>query len=364
MSDHTMDQIRGANPFPIELPAPPIEEVWRRLESDPGPGRWDGHAGSPGGRRAPLLLSGASGVGIVLAAVTALAVVVLAVVLLGHARTSTEHSAAGQPSQAAIRRSSTRALVAELGILRQPQTAAARLFNRSPTVTRASAMAPPHRLIASLTRVVSLPDGGRLFLYVAPRAPIGPPVYGLGYHEAYPGSSGGGCCNTAGTLRRPQGPGPDQFESGRDRHTMYFEVVPDGVARVHWVFPRQPIEPSGVPSSLTPVFATPLSVNVVVHDNVAAAKLPQRGLATIDTWYAADGHVIATYESDYSIIDDCVAHGRLTHSYTKSQLRDALSVMPADVMQYTNCSNVIRLALGQQVRSKSSNSGQTNSPAG
>ena len=43
MTDDTMDQIRDANPFPSELPAPPIEEVWRRVEANPGPGLWTGH---------------------------------------------------------------------------------------------------------------------------------------------------------------------------------------------------------------------------------------------------------------------------------------------------------------------------------
>lgn len=365
MSDHTMDQIRSANPFPSELPAPPIEDVWRRLESKPARDSWDRHAGLAAGRRAAARLPSLSGVGLALSAVPVVAILVLAVVLLGHARRSTKHGVASGPTQAAIASSSTRALIAELGILRQPQTAAARVFNSSPIVARPPAMRPPHRLIPSLTRVVTLPDGGRLFLYVAPPASVGPPVYGLGYEEAYPGSSGGGCCTTAGALRMPRGPGPDQFASGRDRHTMYFEVVPDGVARVHWVFPRHPVEPSGVPSSVTPAFAAPLSVNVVVHDNVAAVRLPQRGLATSDTWYAPDGHVTAAYAPGYSVVNDCVAHGRLTHSYTKTQLRDALAVMPANVKEYTDCSDVIiRSALGQQVRSKGPNSNKTSSSAG
>ena len=73
---------------------------------------------------------------------------------------------------------------------------------------------------------------------------------------------------------------------------MYFEIVPDGVARVRWTFPRHPIEPLGVPNRLIPVFARALTVTVPVHDNVAAIKLPQRGLATTDTWYAPNGHAI------------------------------------------------------------------------
>ena len=50
MSDHMMDQIRDANPFPSELPAPPIEEVWSRLETNPAPDARTAHGtgSSPG----------------------------------------------------------------------------------------------------------------------------------------------------------------------------------------------------------------------------------------------------------------------------------------------------------------------------
>jgi protein-disulfide isomerase len=46
-----------------------------------------------------------------------------------------------------------------------------------------------------------------------------------------------------------------------------------------------------------------------------------------------------------AIIDNCLAHGRLTHPYTKAQLRHALAVIPASVKQYTNCVSVIDHAL-------------------
>jgi hypothetical protein len=46
-----------------------------------------------------------------------------------------------------------------------------------------------------------------------------------------------------------------------------------------------------------------------------------------------------------AIINDCQAHGQLTHPYTVGQLRHALSVMPASVKQYTSCSDVVQSAL-------------------
>lgn len=42
---------------------------------------------------------------------------------------------------------------------------------------------------------------------------------------------------------------------------------------------------------------------------------------------------------------DCAAHGRLTASYSVSQLQAALGSMPADVKEYTNCYSVIQQAL-------------------
>jgi hypothetical protein len=42
---------------------------------------------------------------------------------------------------------------------------------------------------------------------------------------------------------------------------------------------------------------------------------------------------------------DCNTHGRLTHTYTAAQLQDSLAHMPADVLEYTNCSDVLHQAL-------------------
>lgn len=44
-------------------------------------------------------------------------------------------------------------------------------------------------------------------------------------------------------------------------------------------------------------------------------------------------------------IADCTAHGRLTHNYTVAQLHSALSQMPADIQEYTNCYAIIQRAL-------------------
>jgi hypothetical protein len=108
------------------------------------------------------------------------------------------------------------------------------------------------------------------------------------------------------TALRPDTPGPygtglmfgsaTNPDSPRPRHprTLYFEVVPDGVVRVQWVFPRQVVG-QFEPSTPAAVYPRPLTVNAPVHDNVAAIEMPTRGPAAVDTWYAADGRVIASH---------------------------------------------------------------------
>ncbi|MFL5844138.1 MAG: hypothetical protein ACJ762_05530 [Solirubrobacteraceae bacterium] len=49
------------------------------------------------------------------------------------------------------------------------------------------------------------------------------------------------------------------------------------------------------------------------------------------------------------VLIDCNDHGRLTKDYSQKEYRDALSRIPADLKQYTDCENIIRRAqLGQR----------------
>lgn len=50
-----------------------------------------------------------------------------------------------------------------------------------------------------------------------------------------------------------------------------------------------------------------------------------------------------------SPVTDCTAHGHLTQHYTVPALRNALATMPADVQEYTNCYDVIRNQMLDQV---------------
>jgi hypothetical protein len=57
------------------------------------------------------------------------------------------------------------------------------------------------------------------------------------------------------------------------------------------------------------------------------------------------------------VVADCNAHARLTQHYSDGQLRTALSTMPADVKEYTDCYDVIQRALLAQIGSSHQNGG-------
>ena len=46
---------------------------------------------------------------------------------------------------------------------------------------------------------------------------------------------------------------------------------------------------------------------------------------------------------------DCTSHNRLTRHYSAQELRHALATMPADIKEYTSCSDVLQRALDLQL---------------
>ncbi len=231
-------------------------------------------------------------------AVTVIAVIVALVIAAGALMVAGGHAPsdrAAHPAAAAVQQ-----LVDELGILRSPQTAAARRWLHG----KDSVTPGPFRLIPTLARAVSLPDHERLILYVVRSSRLGLP--GLGLMERGRTSGFDECCITAGQLRRPSGPGPLTSQSGRIPPQVYFEIVPDGVSKVRWTFARpgnfgfaripQRIARRRRPASrgfIGAPHSAPLTVTLAVHDNVAAMKLPNRGAAIANTWLNAAGGVIA-----------------------------------------------------------------------
>jgi hypothetical protein len=63
------------------------------------------------------------------------------------------------------------------------------------------------------------------------------------------------------------------------------------------------------------------------------------------------------------ILREC-QDGRLTGTYTSSQIRDALNNIPDDIDQYSDCRDVLRRALLNQAGSSGSNNGGTGGPGG
>ena len=72
---------------------------------------------------------------------------------------------------------------------------------------------------------------------------------------------------------------------------------------------------------------------------LVALVAPAGGLLAAAPANAAQSQVVA----------DCNTHARLTRQYSDGQLRTALSTMPADVKEYTDCYDVIQRALLSQI---------------
>lgn len=79
--------------------------------------------------------------------------------------------------------------------------------------------------------------------------------------------------------------------AGGSTETRLVEVVPDGVAMVELLFPRQP-NPSGPPGT-DPISRRALTARVPVHGNIAAVQIDRQFYGQMaQIWYAADGQVI------------------------------------------------------------------------
>jgi hypothetical protein len=80
---------------------------------------------------------------------------------------------------------------------------------------------------------------------------------------------------------------------------------------------------------------------------------------------AASGLAAATASAAVNpVIADCNAHGKLTRTYSLSQLQVAITTMPADVKEYTDCYDVINRALLAQTGHANSGSGGSGSGSG
>lgn len=257
------------------------------------------------GGRASLPRRGLSMLSVAVPVAAAIAVAAVSLVLLsGHDR---------KPSPPVIAESSRQHLTDILSVLRRSQTKA----DLNPRLLRAL---PPAR-IAGFTGTPDLPLiryatttpwGERV--YVVPMRPPGRSqiasiTRGLPRAQAarltaalrlrgetaglFSPSGGGGSTSTpaeidAGDAILTEGAG-GSFAGGSTR-TRYVVLVPDGVARVTFVAPRQPSP--GEPGA--PIYRHSLAITVAVHDNVAAVQVDRQGTGARPAmiWYAPGGRVI------------------------------------------------------------------------
>ena len=212
------------------------------------------------------------------AVTVALAVAVVALAVGGQRHSST--SAAPIPTAA-------RPLTSILGVLRRPQTAADRAVESAISKLRA-----PEPALVRLATVT--PWGEHVILAVRQAHPDDTlSVITTGVLAGGGEASSGGL--TAGRIEAGRGwslEGAGRNFAGGSTGVRLFIVVPDGVAKVAFVLPRQPV-PSSVPGS--PVYRHSLAVSAAVHNNVAFVQILNRECCDgnlVTRWYAADGQLI------------------------------------------------------------------------
>lgn len=61
----------------------------------------------------------------------------------------------------------------------------------------------------------------------------------------------------------------------------------------------------------------------------------------------AGSSALAANTAGNPVLQDCNAHGVITHNFTLAQLRHALAIMPASYKEYGNCLDAIQSALAK-----------------
>ena len=215
------------------------------------------------------------------AAVTVL-VAVVAVLVVGH-----HTPASGSRGDVPVGARSLGSLVSELAILRRPQTIA----DRDAPAPVTSGPEVVHNL-TRLAATVSAPGAEAVRVYLVVRM--------LGANSSASGAAHGSVAAVvtativsatgrvgvvgngwAGSLTRPVGVSQ---ANGLDA-----SIVPDGVARVKWVFAE-----AGAASDVQQL----ITVYPTVRNNIALAPVArQQGLLASVTWYDANGHVVQTFNA-------------------------------------------------------------------
>jgi hypothetical protein len=296
MTDDTLELIKRVNPFPSEVPAPPIEKLLQRLDDKPKHTR-----ALP--RRSRAQTSGTLTATAVSVAVVLVVIGLIAV--LGHSRS--HQPATPRPIQpSAGVAAALRPVTSILGVLRRPQNAA----DRNPA------------LITQLQKQshdnFDLAWAGRPELSLMRRAAVAPwgqPIYVVPFlpptrhavQNVPPKDRVGNAARTATVWTYPISAGsplgsPTEIESGRDVTNMawvhggnrgpaanrWVMVVPDGVAKVAlWPATGSISHHPGHPTN--PGFRP---IVVPVHGNIAAFIAHGFTRPGQEVWYGPNGTII------------------------------------------------------------------------
>lgn len=278
MNDDTIDAIRRVNPVPVELPAPPIEPLLSRLG-----------ASVP---RTPRRIGGSGWLVAALSGAVTIAVVVLALVLVGPGRSPTMTT---QPPRAVVP-AAARPLASILAVLRRPPTVADRnhllrqmLKRDAQNPTTLGVLGRP---VVSLLRFATVaPWGAKIYL-----VPFLPPTAAA--ERRLPPKDRGVTTPTTATLATFPDNGADvvaaEIEGGRDIGNMaYGARHPSAQARARWVM----IVPDGVTKVAiwqltTTATQSPKPIVAAVHNNVAAFVAPSLTQPGKELWYGPNGHIV------------------------------------------------------------------------
>jgi hypothetical protein len=175
------------------------------------------------------------------------------------------------------------------------------------------------------------------------------------------------CRSAAQLVARPPLIWPGYFlapDTGKVRHGYLIAIEPDRVTRATITYPggREPtILHQGLllgcvgigPYRLLQDASTgrsPAPIGVGGVGKFSPVTCPQFGLAANarPQNHSAAASTTPTVRSNSNpVVDDCLAHGRLTQPYTKPQLRSALRAITPAVRKYTNCPALISTRLRQ-----------------
>jgi hypothetical protein len=261
---------------------------------------------TPTARRLQTVWRTASAVAAAAITIGVAAVVVILAGSRSHERTGTT-TTTQRPTWSQRLQASRRALINELAPLRRPQTQAERAFartlNRHQSPFEEFYGTPDRSLVRYATRT---PWGERLYLVpITPWTPrqilarAGPSVHAVPASEnivAYSRTRGEAAFGDAARIRQGTSGGGEAgtIAHGVWKTTRLFALVPDGVAKVTWVLPRQP----GGSTYGYRTYPRLRYLTAIVHGNIAAAATSrQLGSKWVMIWYAPDGHVLRHFGS-------------------------------------------------------------------